>query len=271
MANIGVNFSTFANQTNFTFPTMPEISVVIITYNEEKNISRCLDSIKNIADDIVVVDSFSTDKTEEICKSNGIRFVSHKFEGHIEQKNWAITQAKFPHILSLDADEALDDVLIKSILEIKSNWTKDGYYMNRLTNYCGKWIYHCGWYPDRKLRLWDSRKGKWGGVNPHDRYELFEGDAGAGFINGDILHYSYYTIEEHEKQTEKFTTISANALFAGGKMANWVKLYISPVVKFIQGYFLKLGILDGYYGFQICKISAKSTYLKYYKLKNLYK
>src|ERR1035437_3751774 len=132
---------------------MIQLSVVIITYNEEYNIARCLESVKTIADDIVVIDSFSTDKTKEICESAGVRFVQHKFEGHIEQKNWAITQAKFPHILSLDADEALDGTLIKSILEVKNNWKYDGYYMNRLTNYCGKWIYHCGWYPDRKLRL----------------------------------------------------------------------------------------------------------------------
>lgn len=250
---------------------MPEISVVIITYNEEKNIARCLDSIKDIADDVVIVDSFSTDATETICKSKGARFVTHKFEGHIEQKNWAITQAKFPHILSLDADEALNETLVKSILAIKNNWNYDGYYMNRLTNYCGKWIYHCGWYPDKKLRLWDSRKGAWGGINPHDKYELSAGDNNAGYLKGDILHYSYYSIEGHKKQTEKFTTISANALFANGKKANWIKLYISPVVKFLQSYILKLGILDGYYGFQICKISAQSTYLKYSKLKNLYK
>ncbi len=250
---------------------MPEISVVIITFNEEKNIGRCLDSIKEIADDVVVIDSFSTDKTEEICKTKGARFVQHKFEGHIEQKNWAITQAKYPHILSLDADEALDETLVTSILKIKNNWQHEGYYMNRLTNYCGKWIYHCGWYPDKKLRLWNSRSGSWGGVNPHDKYELKDGDKNAGYLKGDILHYSYYSIEGHKKQTDKFTTISANALFAEGVKASWVKLYISPTVKFIQSYFLKFGMLDGYYGFQICKISAESTYLKYSKLKALYK
>ena len=104
---------------------MPQISVVIITYNEEKNIARCLHSIKEIADDMVVVDSFSTDKTKEICIANGARFVEHRFDGHIEQKNWAITQAKYPHVLSLDADEALDKTLKKSILEIKNNWQHD--------------------------------------------------------------------------------------------------------------------------------------------------
>lgn len=250
---------------------MPEISVVIITYNEEKNIGRCLDSIKAIADDVVVVDSFSTDKTQEITINKGARFVQHKFEGHIEQKNWAITQAKYPHILSLDADEALDETLIQSILAMKNNWQHEGYYMNRLTNYCGKWIYHCGWYPDKKLRLWNSRSGSWGGVNPHDKYELKDGDKNTGYLKGDILHYSYYTIEGHKKQTDKFTTISANALFKEGVKASWIKLYVSPIVKFIQSYFIKLGMFDGYYGFQICKISAQSTYLKYSKLKALYK
>ena len=151
---------------------MTPLSAVIITFNEERNIGRCLTSLIGIADDIVIVDSFSSDKTESICNAFGVRFVQHKFEGHIEQKNWAISQAKFPRILSLDADEALDANLKKSILEAKNNWKYDGYEMNRLTNYCGKFIHHSGWYPDKKMRLWDSRKGKWGGTNPHDKYEL---------------------------------------------------------------------------------------------------
>ena len=140
---------------------MPDISAVIITYNEEKNLERCIESVRDIADEIVIVDSFSTDRTKEICKKYELHFIEHKFEGHIQQKNWAITQAKYPHILSLDADEVLSDRLKESIREVKENWTHDGYYFNRLTNYCGKWIRHCGWYPDRKLRLWDSRKGRW--------------------------------------------------------------------------------------------------------------
>ena len=114
---------------------MPKISVVVITYNEEKNIGRCLESVKDIADDIVVVDSFSTDSTEEICKKHNARFIKHAFEGHIQQKNYAITQAQYPHILSLDADEALNEELKKSILKVKESWNADGYYFNRLTNY----------------------------------------------------------------------------------------------------------------------------------------
>jgi glycosyltransferase involved in cell wall biosynthesis len=249
---------------------MPQISVVIITFNEERNIARCIQSVQRIADDIVVVDSYSTDKTEEICKSFGARFVQHKFEGHIEQKNWAITQAEFPCILSLDADEALDETLQESIAEIKNKWTHDGYCMNRLTNYCGKWIYHCGWYPDTKLRLWDSRKGKWGGVNPHDRFEMSGGDTNTRHINGNILHYSYYTIEDHYKQVNYFTDILSKSQFEKGKRATNVTLYFSPVVKFIRDYFLMLGILDGAEGFTISRISAYATYLKYKKLRQLH-
>jgi glycosyltransferase involved in cell wall biosynthesis len=250
---------------------MPQLSVVIITYNEEHNIARCLDSVKEIADDIVVVDSFSKDKTKEIALSKGARFVQHVFEGHIQQKNWAITQARFPHVLSLDADEALDEKLRDSIREVMKDWKKDGYYMNRLTNYCGHWVKHCGWYPDKKLRLWDSRKGEWTGINPHDKYEMVEGDKTTGYLEGDILHYSYYSVEDHYKQVDYFTEIASRAYFNEGKKAPAFKLIINPVAKFIDHYLLKLGFLDGKTGYLISRISAYATYLKYKKLRALYK
>jgi glycosyltransferase involved in cell wall biosynthesis len=249
---------------------MIQLSVSIITFNEEKNIGRCLDSVKEIADDIVVVDSFSKDRTEEICRAKGVRFIQHAFLGHIEQKNWAIEQARFPHVLSIDADEEISDELRKSIMLVKNNWVKDGYYMNRLTNYCGKWIYHCGWYPDRKLRLWDSRLGKFGGVNPHDKYEMTQGDKVTGFLHGDILHYSYATKKEHYRQVDYFTGIASSMLFKDRKRVNSIILYLSPLLKFIRDYILKLGFLDGSEGFSISRISAYATYLKYRKLKNLW-
>lgn len=245
-----------------------KLSVVIITFNEERNIARCLESVKNIADEIVVLDSFSTDGTEGICHSYGVQFFQHAFDGHIQQKNRAITYATSPYVLSLDADEALDETLVKSIQEVKNNWTHDAYEMNRLTNYCGKWIKHCGWYPDRKLRIWDTRKGAWTGINPHDRYEMQPGSTQKHIV-GDILHYSYYTIAEHYKQVEYFTTISAKAYYEKGKRTNIITLWLSPVVKFLRDYIFKLGFLDGKYGFIICRISAYATYLKYKKLKQL--
>ena len=249
---------------------MIKLSVVIITFNEEKNIERCLTSVKKIADEIVVLDSFSKDKTQAICERYGVNFFQHAFDGHIQQKNRAVTYAKNSHVLSLDADEALDETLVKSIMAIKSNFNKDGYYMNRLTNYCGHWVRNCGWYPDKKLRLWDKAKGEWTGINPHDKYELFEGDKNAGYLKGDILHYSYYTIEDHYKQVDYFTSIASKAYFEKGKRAPLFKLIINPIAKFIDHYFLKLGFLDGHAGFLISKISAYATYLKYKKLKKLY-
>jgi glycosyltransferase involved in cell wall biosynthesis len=248
---------------------MTPISVVIITFNEERNISRCLESLKDVADEIVVVDSFSKDKTEAICKEFNVRFVQHAFEGHIEQKNWSITQAKYPHILSLDADEALDETLKKSILEVKNEWKFDGYTMNRLTNYCGKWIHHCGWYPDTKLRLWDSRLGTWGGDNPHDKFEMNSNDPEIAHLKGDILHYSYYSLEDHYKQVAYFTDVLAIAQFKKGKKAPLFIFVFSPIVKFVKDYFIKLGFLDGRVGFRICRISAFATFTKYKKLRQL--
>ena len=250
---------------------MTPISAVIITFNEERNIERCLASLQGVVDDIVVVDSFSKDKTEEICTKYNVRFVQHAFEGHIEQKNWAIKQAKYPHILSLDADEALDEKLKQSILATKTNWKFNGYTMSRLTNYCGTWVYHCGWYPDTKLRLWDSRLGSWGGDNPHDKFELQKEFNQTQQLEGDILHYSYYTLEDHYKQVTYFTDILAKAQYQKGKKAPLLILYLSPIVKFIKDFFIKKGFLDGKVGFQICRISAFATFTKYRKLRSLHR
>ena len=249
---------------------MQKISVVIITYNEEKDIGPCIDSVLVIADDIVVVDSFSTDRTKEIVLEKGARFVQHKFEGHIQQKNWAITQAKYPHVLSLDADEIVSDKLQKEIIRVKKNWNADAYYFNRMTNYCGKWIKHCGWYPDRKLRLWDSRKGRWGGINPHDKFEMDTGSV-EEFIKGDLYHYSYHSISQHVLQIHKFTHIGAVEALKRGKAANVFLLLFKPIWKFKRDYFIKLGFLDGYYGFVICGLSAVATFVKYLKMMELKK
>lgn len=249
---------------------MIKLSAVIITFNEEKNIGRCLDSLLAVADDIVVVDSFSTDATETIVKEKGARFVQHAFDGHIQQKNWAISQAKYPHIISLDADEALDPILQKAVLAVKENWQADGYRLNRLTNYCGKWIRHGLWYPDRKLRLWDSRKGAWGGQNPHDTF-LLPKESKILDLEGHLLHYSIYTFEEHLKQIRKFTDISSQAAFENGKRSSYLKLIVSPSLKFVRAYFFRLGFLDGKEGWMIARWSAYATYLKYRKLMKLQK
>jgi len=242
---------------------------VSIKFTEEKKIQVFLDSLINFAEEMVVLDSVSTDNTESICKKMGVKFISHAFERHIEQKNWAITQATYDHVLSLDADEALSDELKASILNVKDNWQSEGYSFNRLTNYCGKWIKHGHWYPDVKLRLWDSSKGKWGGKNPHDTYLLESGKKGT-HLKGDLLHYSYYTVEEHWKQAEKFSSIAAQAYYAEGKSASVFKIIFSPLSRFISSYFFNLGFLDGKYGWIIAKITYWETKQKYLKLKKLH-
>ena len=249
---------------------MMNLSVVIITFNEERNIGRCLDSVKTIADEIVVLDSFSTDKTEEICKAKGAKFFQHAFDGHIEQKNRAITYATYPFILSLDADEAPDETLLAEIQKVKAQKSFDGYTMNRLTNYCGQWIKHCGWYPDTKLRLFDSAKGCWTGQNPHDRYELKSGSELA-HLSGNILHYSYYSVEEHYKQAEKFSTIAAQAAFKAGKKSSTFLALLKCWAKFVRNYIVNAGFLDGKNGYIICRITAWETWLKYTKLRDLRK
>lgn len=245
-----------------------KISAIILTLNEDKNIKRCISSVVGIADDIVVVDSFSTDKTEEICISMGVRFVKHKFEGYIEQKNWALTQSMYPVVLSLDADEALSDKLRNSIFEVKQNWEATGYSFNRLTNYCGKWIHHCGWYPDTKLRLWEISKGKWGGSNPHDMV-IMEAESQTKWLAGDLMHYSYTSIRQHINQINHFTTIKAKAKFKKGEKGSLALILFSPIVKMIKQYILKRGFLDGYYGFIISVISSFGQFLTYVKLREM--
>jgi len=247
-----------------------QISVVVITFNEEKNIGRCLESVKDIADEIVVVDSFSTDHTEQISQKYGVRFIRHAFEGHIEQKNYAMSEAAHHFVLSLDADEALSENLKESILKVKLCWEADGYAFNRLTNYCGHWIHHSGWYPDRKIRLLDKRKGKWGGINPHDKITMDQ-NARVSFLKGDLLHYSIENIRQHKATIESFSSIGAMARFHRGEKANIFKIYGHPLWKFIRNYVIRLGFLDGYYGFQVVRLSAYATYLRYIKLRNLWR
>ncbi|REJ82919.1 MAG: glycosyltransferase family 2 protein [Bacteroidetes bacterium] len=249
---------------------MIRLSAAIIAFNEEKNIGRCIESLLPVADEILVLDSFSNDKTEEICKSYGVRFERMAFKGHVEQKNHAISLAPHDHIISLDADEALSDELAVSIKQIKANWQSDAYQMNRLTSYCGKWIRHGGWYPDRKIRIFRRGTGQWGGENPHDRF-MPDNPSAAMFIKGDILHYSYYTIEGHLEQVNKFTTIAAQSAFKAGRRSSWLNILFNPKIKFLKDYFFRFGFMDGYYGLVIAAISAHATFIKYIKLKELQK
>lgn len=247
---------------------MEKISATIITFNEQHNIERCLQSLQGVVDEIVVVDSFSTDQTPEICQKYAVKFVQNEFKGHIEQKNFAITHASHQIILSLDADEALDEKLRSEIIKIKENFSSDAYCFNRLTNYAGHWVRHCGWYPDTKTRLFKKEAGKWGGKNPHDIIILNQGKS-LSKVSGDLLHYSYDSISDHVNQTNKFTSIAAQAAFESGIRSSLFKIVTRPFLKFLRDYIWKRGFLDGRYGFVICYINALSAFLKYSKLKDL--
>ncbi len=245
---------------------MVKISGVIITYNEEEHLEKCLSSLIDVADEILVVDSYSTDRTKEICEKFNVRFVEHEFEGYIEQKNYALSLASHDYILSLDGDEALSDTLKDSILKVKEDWQKDGYYSNRMNNYCGQWIKHSDWYPDRKLRLFKKGSGEWKGINPHDSYTLKKGQT-KGFLKGDLLHWIYRDYKEHNQKVERFSTIAAEAYFKLGKKSSFLKIVWRPSWAFFKAYFLRLGFLDGLNGLIICIQTFNVTFLKYIKLR----
>lgn len=244
-------------------PNQISLSVVIITYNEEKNIKRCIDSVIDIADEIIIVDSYSTDRTKEICSAFNIRFIEHEFHGHIEQKNYAKSQAKYDYVLSLDADECLDEQAIESLLKVKSHCVHNGYILSRRNNYCGQWIYHSGWYPDRKLRLWNRHLGSWCGDNPHDKFIMHDASSTCPLLDGHIDHYTYYTTEEHVKQSEKFARISAQTYFNKKKKYFIAKEIYSAIYKWFYVYIIRLGFLDGKAGWHIARISARANYIKY--------
>ena len=248
-----------------------KISATVITYNEERNIERCLESLQGLVDEIIVVDSFSTDRTEEICQSyENVRFMKNPFAGHIQQKNYAIDQAAYDYVLSLDADEAISPELRESILAIKETLGDfDGYNFNRRNWYIDRWIYHCGWYPDRKMRIIKKDKARWGGVNPHDIIVMDPGSK-TKYLKGDLLHYTYYSIEGHIQQQDKFSTLAAKAYFDRGKKSTMFHVVTRPFFKFLRDYILKAGFLDGSRGFMVCYINGLYAFLKYAKLRELW-
>lgn len=247
---------------------MQPLSVVIITYNEEHNIARCLNSVRSLADEIIVLDSYSTDNTVEIARSLGATIYLEKFRGYIGQKNLAMQYAAHNYILSLDADEALDDQLAAAILEEKKSLVHRAYRMNRCTNYCGRFIRHGLWYPDRKIRLFDRRIAKWGGLNPHDKIILQEGYP-VHHLKGDILHYSFNTIDDHIWQNNRLSSIAATSLYNIGTRSSWYKMLVRPAWAFLNGYFLRMGFLDGASGFTIAVNTSHQVFLKYSKLYKL--
>ncbi len=245
------------------------LSVTIITHNEAKNIERCLRSVKAITDDVVIIDSFSTDDTTAIAKQLGANVFNHSFNGYGESKNLANEKAKNDWILSIDADEVLDEKLLKSILNLKDKLNNTTVYeFSRLNNYCGKWIRFGAWRSDNKIRIFNKTAVKWNLAEVHENLlipENFEVQK----LQGKLLHYSYATVASHLNKIEKYSTLGAEEAYKKGKQASFIKIYFSPVFRFIRDYILMLGFLDGKYGFIIASLTAKEVYLKYKKLKKL--
>lgn len=255
------------------------ISAVIITHNEGANIAQCIKSVSDLVNEVLVVDSFSSDNTCEIAKNHGARVIQHAFEGHIQQKNWAKDQAQYNWVLSLDADECLSDELRKNLQNRIKNGlfygeTK-GFSFSRLNHLGNKPIHGCGWYPDTKLRLWDRRCGTWSGRNPHDKF-VIESKYPIGKIQGDILHYTYADLAAVKLQALKFGKIGGRSIqselvdSSGAPVRNQltfafllIKLLTAGLVRFCRNYLLKRGWMYGFNGLAICFWQSVEVTLKY--------
>lgn len=240
------------------------LSAIIITYNEETKIQRCITSLQAVAEDIVVVDSFSKDQTKQICKENGVRFFENEFTSYANQKNFAVSLAKYDHILSLDADEYLSEELTESIQKLKENWNGEAYKMNRMSAYGGKWIKHGNWYPDGQIRLWNKNYGKWGGENPHEKI-LLEAGIKVSKINGDLLHESYDNCAETLEKVQLYSEIFAQSNVLKKPIGIW-GILVHTGFAFFKSYFLKRGFLDGYEGLAVAMSVTNHTFYKYAKL-----
>ena len=244
---------------------MTKISAVIIATNEAHNIVQCISALKKVADDILVVEGFSSDNTKELAEENGARVIQRKWEGYAKAKNFANSKAYHDWILSIDADEVLSAELIKSIQQAKANPTTV-YAVDRINNFCGQWIKHSGWYPDWKVRLFNRNKVYWVGAYVHEKLK-YPADFQVERLNGKLYHYSYRSLDDHKKRIETYSQLAAEEMHAQGKKAGFLKMYLSPISRFLKTLILKRAFLDGKNGWIIARRNAWLVYLKYRKLK----
>lgn len=237
------------------------VSAVIITKNEARNIGRCLASLVGVADEVIVLDSHSTDSTQGICLAHGARFIPQDWLGYAATKNLGNNLCSHPYILSMDADEALSPQLKESILALGGK-LQGAYQFNRLAFYCGTPVRHGGWYPDRKVRLFPKDAAAWQGDFVHEELVLAPGMK-TTWLEGDLLHYTYYSVEEHWARARKYAGLAADAMVGRGKMGLLLKACLSPGWRFVQMYFIKAGFLDGKAGWNIARITAMEVWWKY--------
>ncbi len=252
-------------------PDKIPVSVCIITYDEEENIRRCLESVA-LADEIIVVDSLSDDKTVEICKEFTDKVIQRSWKGQIDQKTFALSCAHHEWVLLIDADERLSPGLIEEVKrelsEDRKDW--DGFYFPRRVYYLGRWISHGEWYPEYKLRLFRKSKARIGGEEPHDRVE-FVGKGRVKYLKEDLWHFTYKDIFAQVAQLNNFSSISSKEMVKRGRIFHIVQILLRPPARFITGYILRGGFRDGIAGFIIAVVSSFSVFLKYSKLWELRK
>ena len=241
-----------------------KISATIITYNEERNIARAIESLR-CCDEIIVVDSGSSDRTVELATNLGAKVVESPWPGYAKQKNVAADRASHDWILSLDADEAISEGLEAEIWHIKKNGPKyDAYVMPRLAKYLGQWIFHSGWYPDKKVRLYDRNKATWQGEYVHESVSC---TGSVGELEGRILHYTCDSLSEHLRTLDRYTTLAAEQIVAQRRRVGLWHLALHPLWTFVRTYVFKLGFLDGFEGLAIAYMAAFYNFLKYAKAK----
>ena len=242
---------------------MNRLSVCIITLNEEQNLPRALASLVEVADEIVIVDSGSKDRTEQIARDHGAVFLSRPWTNYADQKNFAAESASSDWIFSLDADEELSSPLQTSILEWKKRPADlPVYEIARRAWYLGKWIRHSGWYPDFQRRLYRRDRANFSGI-VHEALR-FEGKPGR--LRGDLLHYTVRSFEEHEEKVERYTALAAQRLYLEGKRSWRPAIWFASPWSWFQNYFLRGGFLDGRQGAFIAQMAARSVRMKYRKL-----
>jgi glycosyltransferase involved in cell wall biosynthesis len=241
---------------------MLKISAIVLTQDEESNIARCLENLKFCAE-IIVVDSGSSDKTIEIARKFTDKIFSHKLEGFGAQRNWGVEQASNDWILFIDADEVVSTELERAIKAIKVEDIIKGYYLNRKTQYLGRWIKHSGWYPDYHLRLFHKDFGRCNEAKVHEGVIVEGANA---YLKGDLLHFSYKSLSQHLKKIDRYTTRIALERYQQGRQFHIIKMVFCPLGEFLKKYILKLGFFDGVAGFAIALSSAYYVFLKQAKL-----
>jgi len=242
----------------------PRVSACIITRDEEDRLPDCLASLR-WCDEIVVVDSHSEDRTREIAKSAGARVVERDWPGHVAQKEFAVRVASHDWVFCIDADERVSPELAAEIEARRAAGFGGaaGYSVPRLSSYLGRWIRHGSWYPDRKLRLFDRRRGGWSGRDPHDRVEV---DGPVEALSCDLLHHPYRSFDDHLRTISRYADIMAAELHRDGRRARIVDIVLRPPLRFASFYVLRGGFLDGWRGLLLAYLAAHYVRLRYVKL-----